>query len=319
METTKELNLRTKSAPMAKIAVCGLMVMAAAFGQTGTGTGTGSVDNTADLTTLNNLLAAQNAQSAFYTAALKKFTAQDFAGINLSCNTNTPTYNLLQAIATQTGEQVTSLQAAITALGGTPVQPCTYNFPLTTAQNFLGQALLVSNAVSSAYVGLLGSVSSPTVRTNLATVAAVQARQSAYLDVLNASSPFPQAFEPTLTASDVAKALQAFTASCPGSGNGGGTGNSSVTAVAGPKTTTVTVSRSLTLDATGSAGPSGSALTYAWTVAPNSKSAAILNADTATPTVQFSQGYGVYTFNLTVTAANGSSAQDQISILYVGR
>jgi hypothetical protein len=278
---------------------------------------TGTTTNTADVTTLNNLLGLQNLQSAYFTQGLAKFQSADFAGINLSCSTNTPTYDLLKAINTQTGQQITSLQSAITTLGGTPVTPCTYKFTFTTPQNFLSQALTFANISSSSFATNSAGINNATVRNNVASIASVQARQSAFLDVLNAANPFPSAFEPTITQSDVSTRIQPFITSCAGTTPG--PGGSSVTAVAGPKTTTVTISRQLTLDASGSAGPTGTTLKYNWTLAPDSQFASIQNGDTATPTVQFSQGYGVYTFQLTVTASDGSSAQDTISILYVGR
>jgi hypothetical protein len=118
----------------------------------------------------------------------------------------------------------------------------------------------------------------------------------------------------------VTKTIQPFITSCPGTTPGGGGGGNAVTAVAGPKTTTVTVSKQMTLDASASTGPSGQTLTYNWTVSPDSsRVASIINADTATPTVQFNSGYGYYSFTVTVTASGGSTAQDTISILYVGR
>lgn len=312
MSTCKLMNLRRKAA---SLAACGLLAVCAANAQTTGGT---SSNTTADVTALNNLLAMENLQSAFFTQGLQKFQASDFAGINLTCSTTTPTYDLLKAINTQTGQQITSLQNAITTLGGTPVQPCTYNFTFTTPQAFLSQAVTFSNISSSAFATNTAGLSSSDVRNNLATIGAVQARQSAFLDVLNSANPFPQAFEPTITQSDLTNRLQPFITSCAGTTPGGGT--NSVTAVAGPKATTVTISKQLTLDATSSTGPNGAALTYSWSMAPNSsRSAAIINGNTAMPTVQFDQGYGIYTFQLTVTAAGGSSAQDTISILYVGR
>lgn len=313
MNICKLMNLRRKAASWA---ACGLLAVCVVSAQTsGGGTTSG---NTADVTALNNLLAMQNLQSAFFTQGLQKFQASDFAGINLSCSTNTPTYDLLKAINTQMGQQITSLQGAITNLGGTPVQPCTYTFTFTTPQAFLNQAVTFANLSSSSFATNTAGINSSDVRTNLATITAVQARQSAFLDVLNAANPFPQAFEPTVTQSDVTNRLNPFISSCAGTTPGGG--SNSITAVAGPKTTTVTVSKQLTLDATGSTGPSGSTLTYNWGMAPNSpRTASIINANTATPTVQFNEGYGIYTFQLTVTGANGSSAQDTISILYVGR
>jgi hypothetical protein len=42
-------------------------------------------------------------------------------------------------------------------------------------------------------------------------------------------------------------------------------------------------------------------------------------ANTATPTVQFTSGAGLYSFVLTVTDSSGKTATDTVTINYVGR
>ena len=51
-------------------------------------------------------------------------------------------------------------------------------------------------------------------------------------------------------------------------------------------------------------------------MAQGSPVAAILEANTSTPVVQFSQGRGVYTFVLTVTYSTGATARDAVTIDY---
>jgi carbonic anhydrase len=91
----------------------------------------------------------------------------------------------------------------------------------------------------------------------------------------------------------------------------------SPTAVANPKNVTVT-SRSIQLDGSQSTSADGKPLTYLWTVAQGSPSAAISNGSTATPTVQFTQGHVTYTFQLTVTDSAGKSASDLATVNYQG-
>ncbi len=57
-----------------------------------------------------------------------------------------------------------------------------------------------------------------------------------------------------------------------------------------------------------------SALTYSWTQL-SGPSAGILHANTATPTVQFTQ-QGTFTFQLAVTDSAGSTSMDTVTILY---
>lgn len=88
-------------------------------------------------------------------------------------------------------------------------------------------------------------------------------------------------------------------------------------AVAGPKNA-VTFARAFLLDGTQSTSADGKPLAYLWTLAPGSPAAAILAAATATPTVQFTLGHTVYTFQLTVTDSSGGVSTDLVSVSFQG-
>ena len=103
----------------------------------------------------------------------------------------------------------------------------------------------------------------------------------------------------------------------PVSSGGGGTG-ATTTAVAKPKTAT-TIAKQFSLDGDSSTSFDGKPLAYQWAVASGSPVAAIIGANTATPTVQFDGGFGTYTFMLTVTDSAGKMATDSVTITYLGR
>jgi cytochrome c553 len=88
-------------------------------------------------------------------------------------------------------------------------------------------------------------------------------------------------------------------------------------ASASPKNATVT-SRSIMLDGTASTSADGKALTYVWSIPQGSPSAGILQGTTATPTIQFGSGRGVYTFMLTVTDSAGISSSDMAMVNFQG-
>lgn len=90
------------------------------------------------------------------------------------------------------------------------------------------------------------------------------------------------------------------------------------TAVANPKNATV-LSRQVQLDGSMSTSADGGPLTYQWTIPAGSPSAAIYGANSATPSVQFTQrGAVTYMFQLTVTDSAGHSATDTASVNYQG-
>ena len=67
-------------------------------------------------------------------------------------------------------------------------------------------------------------------------------------------------------------------------------------------------------DGTKSTSSDGSPLKYRWNNAPESPVAALSNADTATPIVQFPSGPVPYIFELTVTDAAGRTATDKVTV-----
>jgi phospholipase C len=104
----------------------------------------------------------------------------------------------------------------------------------------------------------------------------------------------------------------------PPTTGGGGPPTQTTTAVANPKNASVT-SRQFQLDGTASTSFDEKPLTYSWTLAPGSLSAAILGSTTATPTIQFGSNRGAYTFLLTVTDSKGNTSTDTTTITYVGQ
>jgi len=80
---------------------------------------------------------------------------------------------------------------------------------------------------------------------------------------------------------------------------------------------TNTIDQQINLDASKTTDASGTSLTFVWKNI--NKSAAILNPNTAIATVQFGEGLGDYTFEVTVTNGNGASAKKSVTITYLGR
>jgi hypothetical protein len=85
-------------------------------------------------------------------------------------------------------------------------------------------------------------------------------------------------------------------------------------AVAGPKNVSVPYAI-FQLNGAASTSADGKPLQYQWSLSPTSSPAVIVNANTATPTVQFGQ-VGTYIFILTVTDDTGKTATDSTTITH---
>ncbi|MDZ4798629.1 MAG: PKD domain-containing protein [Bryobacteraceae bacterium] len=89
--------------------------------------------------------------------------------------------------------------------------------------------------------------------------------------------------------------------------------------IAGPKNISAS-SPSVQLDGSASTSADGEALTYEWTLANEGASARILNADSATPTLEFSKrGSKSHMLQLTVTDSEGKSSTDFVLVKYAGK
>ena len=126
------------------------------------------------------------------------------------------------------------------------------------------------------------------------------------------------------TGSSGAQASQSL--SVPVTAGGGGTppviiiasraASCTTTVVAGGTTTCQTVVRLLDLDLSGSSSPAGNnPLTFFTT--SRSTSAVVLNPTSPTPSVQLSEGFGDYFFDVVVTDSKGNQAVATIDVQYV--
>ena len=91
-------------------------------------------------------------------------------------------------------------------------------------------------------------------------------------------------------------------------------GNNAPVANAGPDQ--ITMTEDITLDGSRSYDPDGDPLTYSWRVLGNLP-AQISGADTATPTVRLSRGYGGYIFELTVADDKRATSSSTIRVNWI--
>jgi rubrerythrin len=278
-----------------------------------------------DIDLLNYALTLENLEAAFYVQGLTKLTAADFSAspllVDLSAATRGNVYDYLKIIRDDEVAHVNAISAAIKSLGGTPVAACpSYNFTFTTADDFLKLAVTLEETGVSAYNGAISLIANADLRTAAASIATVEARHAGYLNLLNGKVPFAAPFDSTKTQAEIIAIVTPFLSKDCLVPTGPVTPPPATVvtkAVANPKSATVI--SSTVLDGSKSVSADGKALTYLWKAAPGGKTAAIINANTVNPQVQFSEGFGYYNFELTVTDSTGATAKDQTSVFYAGR
>ena len=268
-----------------------------------------------DIGVLNYALTLEHLEAEFYTQGLNRFTSGDFSSAAFARVLGTGTvggvYTNLGRIRDHEVAHVQALQSAIRGLGGTPAQPCTYDFPYDTPDQFLQVAMALEETGVAAYNGALAMLTSSALKAAGASIATVEGRHAAYLQLLNNSIPFPKAFDDAKMMREILAIASAFITSCGSTPIGMAT-----TAMLMPRTST-SFERQLTFDASQSVSANSQPLTYDLRLI--SGSAAILNANTSRPAVQFNGGQGDYVFELVVTDTAGTQSRDRVTITYLGQ
>ena len=310
-ETKKSSRRDWFSAPAALL---GAGAMSAMFARAQTGTG----PKTNDINILNFALQLENLESAFYSQGLATFSPKDFTdsdaiqaigGTKIGANL----YSYLTAIGKHEQDHVTKLIQTIVAMGGTPEPPGCYNFGFKTADDFLRLAQTFENTGVQAYDGALAMLQDPNLQTLGATIATVEARHAAYLNLLNSALPFPAPFDTTLSGPQVlATVAQYFTTGCTPKPI------QLTYAQAGPSKHAIITSNSSTvrLDASKSTSGNGQPLTYLWNQDLGSPLFAITNITFPQATAILMAGPGEYSVALKVTDTFGNNDQDVLKIIY---
>jgi hypothetical protein len=144
-----------------------------------------------DVAVLNYLLRVEYVQAELYREGLLDFTTA--ARIRqFDPYGGQATLDQLRSLHDQDLSHQDILRSLITRLGGTPLGRCTVTFArFAAAQNMMQTAFAIENIGVSAYLGVVPLLRVPQVQAAVASIAAVEARHSAYIGILNGQSPSP--------------------------------------------------------------------------------------------------------------------------------
>jgi hypothetical protein len=157
-----------------------------------------------DLTVLKFADVLEQLESTFYSTALAQFKPNDFT----SAGFLNPQIPIEQFTTIQADEQThsTTLQAAITAAGATPLTTCTFNFEtvLKDVPTMAAVARVVESVGVGAYLGAAHLVSDPAILTTAGSILTVEARHQTVLNILSGTgTPIPNAFDLALLPQEV--------------------------------------------------------------------------------------------------------------------
>jgi len=160
-----------------------------------------------DVDVLNYALTLEHLEATFYRDGLAKFATAAFTGLGFQASVR----DYVAQIGSDEDAHVSTLTTVITQLGGTPVKEASYNFPYTDLASFLKLAMAIENLGVAGYTGAAQYlIDNKKLLTAALTIHGVEGRHAAYLNLLNSTSPFPDAFNPADTPAQVLKVAGPF-------------------------------------------------------------------------------------------------------------
>jgi rubrerythrin len=170
-----------------------------------------------DVPLLNYALTLEHLENAFYREGLAEFADEELANADVlsrfgeSVRMDVPGH--LETVGAHEKAHVEALAATVEDLGGTPVEEASYDFGYETPSEFLGVAKALENTGVAAYKGAAPSVSNDEVFSAALSIHSVEARHAAFLNELNATSPFPAGVDEPKSMQEVTEIASQFVVS----------------------------------------------------------------------------------------------------------
>lgn len=167
-----------------------------------------------DVDVLNFALSLELLEGAFYDRGLRRFDDFDFQRARFmrgfGFRMRRRVREDVEQIQSNENTHAVVLRDVIERRGGDPVEPLEYEFPLDTPTQFVATARDIENTGVTAYNGALSLLEDADLQTSAATIATVEARHAAYLNLLTDESPHPEAFDDTRTTDEVLDIVDQF-------------------------------------------------------------------------------------------------------------
>ena len=175
----------------------------------------GESDDVSDIDILNFALTLEHLEATYYNQFLEEYSEKeversDAARVFADPGSRFSTYQNIEEVRDHEEAHVEELTATIEELGGDPVEPAEYEFPYDSIEAFVSLSATIEAVGVSAYAGAAPLIESNAVLEAALSIHSVEARHTAYFNVLNTTSPFPNAFDEPRTMEEVLEIASQF-------------------------------------------------------------------------------------------------------------
>lgn len=161
---------------------------------------------------LNYALTLEHLEAAFYTEGLKNFTKADFAKAGFN---DVDFYRHVEELSVDEHSHVEVLTAVLKAAKYNATAACTYDFPVTSAADFVALASVLEGVGVNAYLGAAASITNKEYLTAAGSILTVEARHNAFIRNSRGQAPFPAPYDIPLDFDQVYSLAAPFIKSCP--------------------------------------------------------------------------------------------------------
>ena len=169
-----------------------------------------------DLDILNFALTLEQLEATYYNEFLDEYSEEEVESSSVAKvltgggNDRYTIYQKIETVRDHEETHVETLTQTIEDLGGTPVEPLSYTFPYESIEEFAALSAQIEAVGVSAYAGAAPLIENADLIPPALSIHSVEARHTAYFNVLNTTDPFPNAFDPARTMEEVLEIASAF-------------------------------------------------------------------------------------------------------------
>jgi len=176
--------------------------------------GEGETD-VSDVDVLNFALMLEHLEAAYYNEFLESYSESEVESSSVAKvltrgNDRYTVYQKIEMVRDHEEAHVETLTQTIEDLGGEPVEPAEYEFGYESIEEFAALSATIEAVGVSAYAGAAPLVENEDLIPPALAIHSVEARHTSYFNVLNTTSPFPDAFDEPRTMEEVLEIASQF-------------------------------------------------------------------------------------------------------------